>query len=123
MKTPKINKAFNKLNRFGIVAKKNFTCCNTCGHYEINDFLQHKRQSYIFYHMQSNDNLKKSGSCHLGHSIRKKDKQKVYDILKEYDLKPDWDFTDNKTIFITENILNDWNNNNCRSYNANSVFN
>ena len=35
MKTPKINKAFNKLNRFGIVAKKNFTCCNTCGHYEI----------------------------------------------------------------------------------------
>ena len=106
MKTPKINKAFKKLHTLGIVALKNFTCCQTCGHHEIDDFLDSKKQSYIFYHSQSNDDLKENGSCYVAHSIRKKDKQKVFNVLNEFNLKPKWDFANNQAILITEKEKN-----------------
>ena len=100
MKTPKINKAFKELNKLGIVAKKNWTCCTTCGHYELKNI-----KNYVFYHWQDNDNLKESGQCNLRHKLEEKNKSLVLNILNKNGLKAVWNYSNNRTIEITERSI------------------
>lgn len=49
--------AFADLERAGFVARMNFTCCQTCGHAEIDDEATGGETSYVFFHMQDAERL------------------------------------------------------------------
>ncbi|HSH04805.1 MAG TPA: hypothetical protein VLL52_19995 [Anaerolineae bacterium] len=62
--------AFAELNQIGIVARQHFTCCQTCGHYEIDDEVRGaaKRQEvlgYVFYHQQDTASAVERGYLYL----------------------------------------------------------
>jgi hypothetical protein len=62
----RLDKAFAALNRQGIVARQDFSCCNNCGFTEIWDEIEEeeKRQpveGYAFYHLQATETAIKSG--------------------------------------------------------------
>lgn len=45
--------AFQALRRTGIAARMNFSCCGSCGSYELaNRFTNDDARGYIFYHKQ-----------------------------------------------------------------------
>ncbi|WP_435152112.1 DUF6891 domain-containing protein [Candidatus Pelagibacter bacterium nBUS_44] len=110
--TPKINKAFNKLMDFNILAKKDWACCQTCGHAEMDEYLntfnKHYRigslelKNYIFFHDQDRENLDSVGSTYLAYDLDEKAKMTVMQVLKDHGLNPEWDGNQNKRIKITE---------------------
>jgi hypothetical protein len=57
----RLDQAFAALEAAGIVARQNFTCCSTCGHYEIGDEIKAAKRKkrpvagYAFYHMQDTE--------------------------------------------------------------------
>ena len=56
-----LDRAFGELERAGIVARQNFSCCGNCGSIEILDEMTNakgagtKVRGYTFYHMQDTD--------------------------------------------------------------------
>ena len=61
----KLRKAFTNLNKNGIRAIQNFSCCQSCGTYAICDNPREGDIGYTFYHDQDNENLKERGECNL----------------------------------------------------------
>lgn len=62
----RLDEAFVALNRQGIVARQDFSCCNNCGFTEIWDEIEEeeKRQpveGYVFYHLQATETAIESG--------------------------------------------------------------
>ncbi|ADB30517.1 hypothetical protein Kfla_1416 [Kribbella flavida DSM 17836] len=55
----KVEAAFDELDENGIVARMNFTCCQTCGVAEIDDERPADRPStgYVFFHQQDSERL------------------------------------------------------------------
>jgi hypothetical protein len=51
----KLADAFRSLRKAGIVARMNFSCCGTCGHYELSE--NGKGRGYVFYHRQEGARL------------------------------------------------------------------
>ncbi len=110
--TPKINKAFNKLMDFNILAKKDWACCQTCGHYEMDEYLntfnKHYRigslklKNYLFFHDQDRDYLDSDGSTYLAYDLDEEAKKTVMQVFKDHGLNPEWDGNQNKRIKITE---------------------
>ncbi len=49
--------AFADLETIGVVARMNFTCCQTCGHAEIDDERQESSIGYTFFHQQDSERL------------------------------------------------------------------
>jgi hypothetical protein len=48
----RLDRAFAALESSGIVARQNFTCCQTCGVAEIGDELRRGSRGYAFFHQQ-----------------------------------------------------------------------
>ncbi|MCC8247459.1 DUF6891 domain-containing protein [Saccharothrix luteola] len=46
---------FDALDRDGIVARADFTCCQTCGHAEIGDEAGDDARGYVFFHRQDTE--------------------------------------------------------------------
>jgi hypothetical protein len=64
--------AFTELDRASIVARQNFPCCSTCGHYEIWDEIkqaraEHTVEGYVFYHMQDTESAVAGGGLFLAY--------------------------------------------------------
>jgi hypothetical protein len=62
----RLDEAFAALNRQGIVARQDFSCCNNCGFIDIWDEIEEeeKRQpveGYVFYHLQATETAIESG--------------------------------------------------------------
>lgn len=63
----RVERAFAKLNEAGLVARMDFTCCNTCGTNEIGDertaldepgeAYPYREERYVFFHQQDSDRL------------------------------------------------------------------
>jgi hypothetical protein len=59
----RLDAAFARLEAHGIIARQDYTCCNTCGHYEIRDLLRSAARAerdvrgYVFFHMQDTDRV------------------------------------------------------------------
>ncbi|MEV8373679.1 hypothetical protein AB0P21_13120 [Kribbella sp. NPDC056861] len=62
----KVEAAFTALDAAGVVARMNFTCCQTCGVTEIDDERPTDRPStgYVFFHQQDSERLA-DGGAHL----------------------------------------------------------
>ena len=63
---------FEELDRGGIVARQNFSCCCNCGHGEIWGEIQQAREKhpvegYVFYHMQDTEAAVECGSFYLAY--------------------------------------------------------
>ena len=114
--TPKINKAFNKLSDINIAAKKDWACCQSCGHAEMEDYLnQYNRlyrkslgtkaldlKNYVFFHDQDRDHLEERGYVYLAYDLDDEAKKIAIQVFKDYGLNPEWDGNRNKRIKITE---------------------
>ena len=66
--TPAIDACFKELRIYGWAAEKDWTCCNTCGHAEMEDYFG-KEKPYVFYHMQGADEVNSTGSVHLNYGF------------------------------------------------------
>ncbi|WBQ04072.1 DUF6891 domain-containing protein [Kribbella sp. CA-293567] len=60
----RVEAAFAALDAAGVVARMNFTCCQTCGVDEIDDERPTDRPSsgYVFFHQQDSERLTDNGS-------------------------------------------------------------
>ncbi len=56
---------FDALDRDGIVARADFTCCQTCGHHEIGDEVDGPARGYVFFHRQDTERAAASGEVWL----------------------------------------------------------
>ena len=106
--TPAIDACFKELRIYGWAAEKDWTCCNTCGHAEMEDYFG-KEKPYVFYHMQGADELNSKGSVHLSYGIGGatenqiiKKAKKLCETLEAYNLTPEWNGKLETKIKITE---------------------
>ena len=63
----KLDRAFEALRRAHVVAEQDFSCCNTCGHAEIEG--DQGDLGYVFFHQQDTERLVESGSTYLSFGI------------------------------------------------------
>jgi hypothetical protein len=58
----RLQAAFRRLRREGYAARMNFSCCGTCGSYELSQEVTKRRLAgYVFWHRQANDAFSLSG--------------------------------------------------------------
>lgn len=108
----RLNKAFDLMEGVGIVARQNFTCCQTCGHAEIWEEIEQTRQDgdvmgYVFYHMQDTDRVIEEGRLYLAYgSADNADEtslrvaQLATQVLQKQGFKVDWNGSLDKRICI-----------------------
>ena len=68
----RLDEAFAALNRQGIVARQDFSCCTNCGHTDIWDEIEpeeehHPVEGYAFYHLQCTERAITSGQLLLAY--------------------------------------------------------
>jgi len=62
----KLNRVFDNLEKQDILARANFSCCQSCGGYELATLASEQNKAgWIFWHQQSEDGLRKTGNVHL----------------------------------------------------------
>lgn len=67
-----LDEAFAELDRNGIVARQHFTCCQSCGHSEINAVIKQVQaervvQGYVFFHQQDTHSAIENGYFYLAY--------------------------------------------------------
>lgn len=68
----KLDEAFAELDRCGIVARQNFSCCQSCGHTEIQDEILEAQdyrpiQGYVFFHQQDTEHATDNDRLYLAY--------------------------------------------------------
>lgn len=69
----RLNAAFRDLRAQGILAKQNYTCCQTCGFNDLEVEAERltqegqKIKGGVFYHAQDTDYMRESGQCWLAY--------------------------------------------------------
>jgi len=109
----RIDRAFAALEAKGIVARQNFTCCQTCGNAEIGEEIEEfaktiEPKGYTYYHMQDTEGACEDGSLYLAYgTVGGTDEDAVAvgntirDTLVENGLTVEWDGQLDKRICIT----------------------
>jgi hypothetical protein len=114
----KLDEAFAELDRNGIVARQNFTCCQTCGHteiaYELGKTSVHRRvRGYVFFHQQDAEHVANNDTLHLAyggfdHNFDNNDDKavaiahEVAAVLKKHGFAIEWNGQITKRICIKE---------------------
>ena len=108
----KLDEAFAELDRKGIVARQNFTCCQTCGHteigYEIDDALEYRPvRGYVFFHKQDTEHVVETDRLYLAYgSVEGKEDDsieighEVVAVLRRAGLSVEWNGMIQKRICI-----------------------
>jgi len=109
----RIDLAFADLENNGIVARQNFTCCQSCGNAEIGEEIEEYSKSadplgYVFYHMQDTEGACDGGSLYLAFgTVGGTDEdavavgERIRDALEREELAVRWCGTLGKRICIT----------------------
>ncbi len=111
-----LDDAFAELEKQGVVARQNFTCCNTCGHAEMAfEMAEYRRQNekvpigYVFYHIEDTEFASQGAGLFLSFgSVDKNENsigslvEKIVDVLAQYGLSASWNGNINKRIQIKE---------------------
>jgi hypothetical protein len=76
----RLDEAFATLNRQGIVARQDFSCCNNCGFTEIWDEVEEAEkqqpvEGYVFYHLQATERVVESGQLLMAYGCVDDDPQ------------------------------------------------
>jgi hypothetical protein len=109
----KIDSLQDALEAVGVVFRENWSCCQSCGHAEMEAELKDEEYefdtTYIFYHQQEGDRLRDGAeTLHLCHSILPGDLEAVLEVLEEYG--SNWKGEADKTIeipFLTNDEMSD----------------
>lgn len=66
---PALNLIFHDLRAAGVDARENFSCCGSCGHYELNSQPRESAPApgYVFFNEQTTENLVDRGSVWFGY--------------------------------------------------------
>lgn len=81
--TPRLNSAFAKLRKSGIVARKSFSCCRSCGSAELGQIVSEKdKVGYTFYSRQSKDDVKFGGGVYLNYATKNIDGEDINEKLE-----------------------------------------
>jgi len=113
----RLDAAFAELERGGIVARQNFSCCGNCGAGEIWDEMESiartgvKVRGYTFYHMQNTWNAVDGCPLDLSYGAVREGKRaaltiarKVVVVLRNHGLATEWNGTWQNCI----SVLIDW---------------
>lgn len=100
----KLDAAFRALNRNGVLARQNFSCCSNCGEAEIGGEMAEAKGGgrrvvgYAFYHMQDTESAVAGHGIYIKYGATKVDAtqtkligRKIADTLTAAGLKPEWD--------------------------------
>ncbi len=108
----RLDEAFAALNRQGIVARQDFSCCNNCGFTEIWDEVdaEEKRQpveGYVFYHLQCTEQAIKSGQLLMAYGCIEENEnafhrvaEKIVAELRQVGLNASWQGTAGHPIIV-----------------------
>jgi hypothetical protein len=98
----------------GIVARQNFTDCQTCGHYEIQGEIQALQEQrpvigYTFYHEQDTEGVVDGGTLYLAFGAVEEDEQaeaavaqRIVTVLREAGLTVDWNGSIKTRILVKD---------------------
>lgn len=100
---------FPHLRRLGFIARMNFSCCGSCGSYELTqDAKRRNKKRVVFYHRQAEDFFKLDGKVNLLYFSMDDDEEQtkiagdiIAEVAKYYDLKVTWDGSPTKTILLS----------------------
>jgi hypothetical protein len=109
----RLESAFDDLENQGIIAMMNWTCCQTCGHYEIGEPIEEAKESglnvigYTFFHQQDTDAAVEGHGLMFAYGAleEKNDLEvpkKVVATLERHGFKVSWDGTTSQRIAIPE---------------------
>jgi hypothetical protein len=100
----RLDRAFAELEANGIVARQNFTCCQTCGHAEIGEQIENAMaegravEGYTFFHQQDTEAAVDEGGMHLAYGALEEGEgataaigRRVADTLGRHGLAVQWD--------------------------------
>lgn len=108
----RLTEVFAKLDRAGIVAAENFSCCNNCGHGEMLSEIEQERltrpvRGYAFYHAQDTERAVQGGGLYVRYGSDIDDDaasvlvgREVFNALSEAGFKPEWNGSDSEAIFV-----------------------
>ena len=110
----RLDAAFAELEAAGIVARENFTCCNSCGESEIGDEMEEAEaeglavRGYTFFHAQDTDRAATGeGPLMLKYGPSPFDEKKIVPIGREiqaaverHGLRTEWDGTADQCIKV-----------------------
>lgn len=107
----RLNAAFAELEKKGVVARQNFSCCGSCGAGEIRDEIKKEQKAgkkirgYVFFHEQDTDSAVDGEGLYFCYGSTKEGTKaalaianEIADTLKKHGLKTDWDGTWDKRI-------------------------
>jgi len=99
----RLDQAFADLDRSGIVARQNFTCCQNCGHAEIGEEIDTAEQAgtdvigYAFFHLQNTGAAVETGNLYLyygamadGEDAAVRIGRAIVEALEQRGLRVDW---------------------------------
>lgn len=109
----KLDEAFAELDRNGIVARQNWTCCQTCGHteiaYETGRTSVHRQvRGYVFFHHGDAEGVTSDGTLYLAYGavLNRSDEEavavahEVAAVLRKYGFTVEWNGLIQKRIGI-----------------------
>lgn len=109
----RLDQAFAELNRSGIVARQNFSCCQNCGHAEIGEEIDAAEKSgtgaigYTFFHVQTTEGAVETGDLYLAYGNVGGDETgsvrigwAIVETLERWGLAVDWNGSIHKTIHV-----------------------
>jgi len=110
----RLGAAFEELEKEGIVARQNFTCCQNCGHYEIGGEIAAARKAggevrgYTFYHMQDTESAVECGGLYLAYAALAQGDdagvaigREIVRALQHHRLKTEWDGSSSQRIHVS----------------------
>lgn len=98
----RIDEAFATLDRHGIIARQHFSCCQSCGHTEINTVIEQVQQirevrGYVFFHRLDTESAMENGYFYLAYgSLSGKERESmqiadtVLTVLQNAGLNATW---------------------------------
>jgi hypothetical protein len=98
----RLDEAFAALNREGIVARQDFSCCNNCGFTEIWDEVEEAEKQrpvdgYVFYHLQCTEQAIKTGQLLMAYGCIEENPEafkrvgnKIVSELRKVGLNASW---------------------------------
>jgi hypothetical protein len=112
----RLDQAFADLDRSGIVARQNFSCCGNCGHVEIGDEVADAEEAgtrvvgYTFFHWQGTDGAVETGNLYLhygavtgGEAASVRIARAVVEALERHGLAVDWSGRLDRAIHVKLN--------------------